>query len=135
MSRLAGSREACARKARSSTGRLAEWRARLWFRVRGWRILAVRVRTPVGEIDFIARRGKMLAIVEVKQRRTLEEALAALSPHQRQRITRAAALWLAMKPRYSGQDVRFDLVAVDARLRLRHVPAAWRADEAVFKRA
>ena len=135
MSRPSGSREACARRARSNTGRLAEWRARLWFRVRGWRILAVRLRTPVGEIDFIARRGTTLAIVEVKQRRTLEEALAALSPHQRQRITRAAALWLVMNPRYAGHDVRFDLVAVDSRLRLRHVPAAWMADEAVFQRA
>ena len=135
MSRPPGSREVLVRRARSNSGRLAEWRARLWFRLRGWRILAVRVRTPVGEIDFIARRGMTLAIVEVKQRRTLEEALAALMPRQRQRITRATLLWLAGNPGLAGHEVRFDLVAVDARLRLHHVPAAWRADEVVSGRA
>ena len=114
----------------ASTGRLAEWRARLWLRLRGWRILGRRVRTPAGEIDIIARRGATIAIVEVKQRRTLDEALAALSLRQRGRIVRAAACWLARRPEHAACGVRFDLVAVDARLRLRHVPDAWRADEA-----
>ena len=111
-------------------GRLAEWRARLWLRLRGWRILGRRVRTPVGEIDIIARRGGVIAIVEVKQRRHLIDALNALAPRQRRRIMRAAAFWLARRPDTAGCDVRFDLVAVDARLRLRHVADAFRADEA-----
>ena len=111
-------------------GHLAEWLARWWLRLRGWRILGRRVRTPVGEIDIIARRGRTIAFVEVKQRRTVEEALAALGAQQRRRIMRAAGLWLAQNPHLAADDLRFDLMAVDARLRLRHVPDAWRPWEA-----
>jgi putative endonuclease len=55
-------------------GRRAESLAAWWLRLKGWRILARRVRTPVGEIDLVARRGRTIAFVEVKARATAVQA-------------------------------------------------------------
>jgi putative endonuclease len=88
--------------------RLAAWALRL----KGFRILARRYRTPSGEIDLIARRGDLVAIVEVKARPTLEEAMDAVTPHALRRIEAAADLWLARQPDYARLSLRFDLVAV-----------------------
>ena len=59
-------------------GRKAERYAAMWLRAKGWRILAQRVRTPAGEIDLVAKRGKIVAFVEVKARRTMDEAQHSL---------------------------------------------------------
>ncbi len=111
-------------------GRVAEWLAAQWLRLHGWRILDRRVRTPAGEIDIIARRGKWLAFVEVKQRSTREEALAALKPRQRRRIVRAAACWLGQHPWATRLHMRFDYVMIHGLWRVEHVRDAFRADEA-----
>ena len=55
-------------------GRRAEALAALWLRLKGWTILARRVRTPVGEVDLIARRGRTIAFVEVKARASAADA-------------------------------------------------------------
>ena len=70
-------------------GRRAEWVAALLLMAKGYRILGMRLRTPQAEVDLAAQRGAVLAIVEVKRRRTLEEALLAVSPAQRDRLRRA----------------------------------------------
>lgn len=99
-----------ARRARQRHGRHAEWIAALALRLRGYRILAMREKTPLGEIDLIAVRGRRLAFVEVKQRTTREAAEAAITDTQRARIRRAAGLWLARHERYQSHDLGFDLV-------------------------
>ena len=122
---VTGKRE---KRRRRTSGRFAEFLARAWLRLHGWRILGHRVRTPLGEVDIIARRGRQLLFVEVKQRRTLEEADLALLPRQRQRIVRAARCWLGRHPRMAAMDVRFDLIAVNRFGWLRHHRNAFQED-------
>ncbi len=107
-------------------GRRAEWAAALWLMAKGYRILAMRLATPQGEVDLVAARGRILAMVEVKRRRTLEEALLAVGPVQRERLRRAGRQIAA---RASGlnvlQIVRLDLVALAPGRWPRHIPDAW----------
>lgn len=78
----------------------------------GHRILGRRFRTPVGEIDLIAIRGKRVAFIEVKRRQRTEDAEDAITLTMRRRVRRAADLWFARNPRYQHYDVGFDLVFV-----------------------
>lgn len=87
---------------------LAAWHYRLRF----YRVLARRYRTPAGEIDLIVRRGRTIVFVEVKHRPGEAEAMEAIVPRARRRIARAAELWLAAHPAAAGLDFRFDLVIV-----------------------
>lgn len=114
---------------RRRRGRLAEFVAALFLRLCGYRILARRFATHVGEIDLIARRGRTLAFVEVKARASHAEALAALRPGQRRRIERAAAQFLAGRPALADACIRFDLVTIGRFGLPRHVVDAWRPDE------
>ncbi|MFN3945703.1 MAG: YraN family protein [Allosphingosinicella sp.] len=105
-------------------GRRAEARAALWLRLKGWRILAARVRTPVGEVDLIARRGRTLAFVEVKARASADEAAAALDDWRLRRVAAAAE---ALAPRFArpGDDIRIDAVFIVPRRWPRHVENVW----------
>ncbi len=91
-------------------GRRAEDIAALRLQLTGWRILARRARTGAGELDIVARRGSVLAFVEVKARGNLETALGAVTPRQRQRLLRAAAIWRGKRPDLNMLEVRFDLI-------------------------
>ena len=93
-------------------GRRSEWLAAIALMAKGYRILARRYRTKLGEIDLIARRGDLVLIVEVKARRTLVEAMEAVAWQSERRIEGAADLWLARQPDYGRLSVRFDMVAV-----------------------
>ena len=116
------------RRAAETRGRRAETIAALLLRLKGYRILSRRLRTPSGEIDVLARRGNLIVIVEVKARATPDEALASLSPRQQQRLA-AAAAWLPnWRPALAGLDIRFDLIAVAPRHWPRHIPNAWMSD-------
>jgi putative endonuclease len=118
-----------ARRRAQRRGRIAEWLCLWHLRLRGWRILARGWRCPAGEIDILARRGRVLAVIEVKSRREFATAAAALAPRQRRRITRAAEAFLLQRSDLAGLDLRFDLMLV-APLRLpRHWPSAWRTDD------
>ena len=109
-------------------GRLAEALAAWRLRLAGYRILAHRFRTPIGEIDLIARRGTTLAFVEVKARRELADALGAITPHQQKRTLRAAELFLLRHPDHAACTVRFDVVAVRPWRLPSHLEDAWRAE-------
>lgn len=106
-------------------GLYAEWRAVLYGWMRGYRLIAHRLRTPHGEIDLIMARGKTIIFIEVKARATREEGLYALQPKQQQRIIRAATSWLARHPKYAGHHLRFDLMVVERVWRLHHLPHAY----------
>lgn len=106
-------------------GRRAESVAAWWLRLKGWRILARRVRTPVGEVDLIARRGKTVAFVEVKARASAAEADRALDDWRLSRVARAAEALLARYAR-PGDVTRIDAVFVVPRRLPRHVADVWR---------
>ena len=110
-------------------GRLAELLCRWHLRLRGWRIVARDWRCPAGEIDILARRGGVLAVIEVKSRGDADAAAAAVSPRQRRRIARAAATFLMARPDLALLAPRFDVMLVMPRHLPRHLPDAWRADE------
>jgi putative endonuclease len=92
-------------------GRRAERLAAWWLRLHGWRILAMRARTPVGEVDLVARRGRITAFVEVKARTRAAEADLALDEHRLRRVVAAAE---ALAPRYvrPGDDMRIDALFI-----------------------
>ena len=105
-------------------GRRAETLAAWWLRLKGYAILAQRVRTPVGEIDLIARRGRTVAFVEVKARATANAAANALDDYRLRRVAAAAE---ALAPRYSrpGDDIRIDAVFVIPFRLPRHIANVW----------
>ncbi len=109
-------------------GRRAEFAAALLLRLKGYAILARRHRTPLGEIDLVARRGRTIAFIEVKARRDADDALQAVTYAARQRIARAAGLFVSRRPDLADCAWRYDIVAV-AGWRLRHLPDAWREGE------
>src|SRR4051794_1621285 len=111
-------------------GLSAETRAAWLLRAKGYRVLARRARHPVGEIDLIVKRGKLLAFVEVKARRSVGAAIHAITHNQRRRIERAAEAFVAHNPALAHCDWRFDVVILEGRWsRPVHVPDAWRPGE------
>ncbi len=110
-------------------GHLAEAMAALLLTLKGYRIVARRFRSTVGEIDVIAKRGRVLAMVEVKARRGGTDAALTLGLAQRRRIERAAAAWLAAHPGAQDCDIRFDLVVIGPGPLPRHLPGAWIAGD------
>jgi putative endonuclease len=100
------------RVARYRRGRFSELVAAALLLAKGYRILARRCRTPYGEIDLIAVRGRRLAFVEVKLRPTRAEAEAALTHAQARRIAEAAEHWIARQRRYRDHDRGLDAVLV-----------------------
>jgi putative endonuclease len=110
------------------SGRRAEIVAALWLMAKGYRILALRLRTPIAEIDVVARRGRVLAAVEVKTRGTLDAALAAVGADQRLRLRRALVAFAARRPGLKNAVLRLDLMALAPKRLPRHIPDAWSED-------
>ena len=110
-------------------GRRAEWLAAWWLRLQGYRILARDQRSPVGEIDLVARRGRMLVFFEVKRRERLDHAGEAISPRQQRRIRRAAELFLQRHPELAGLQPRFDALLLAPGHLPHHLKDAWNADQ------
>ncbi len=110
-------------------GRFAETLCVWSLRLRGWKILARRLTGKrglgVGEIDIVAKRGKVIAFIEVKARARREDALDAVTGAQRLRIARAAEVFLARYPGGESCDIRFDVMTVTRGLPV-HLEDAWR---------
>ena len=99
----------------------------LWLlRLKGYRILARDLRTPVGEIDIVARRGRTLVAVEVKRRGRMEDAAEAIGRDQRRRILRALGWFAQRQPDGDRLSLRFDAMLLDGGLLPRHIRDAWR---------
>ena len=112
------------RRVAERSGRDGETRAAWFLRAKGWRILAQRVRTPAGEIDLVARRGKLVAFVEVKTRKTAAELDFAIDEYRLARVAAAAEM---LCPRFcrDGDDIRIDVVLIAPRAWPRHIENAW----------
>lgn len=109
-------------------GRWAELICAVSLILRGYRILGRRLRSPVGEIDILARRGAVLAIVEVKARQEIAEAAEAVTARQQERLVRAAGWIVAGRPELAAMQVRFDVMLVTPWRWPEHIVDAWRAD-------
>jgi putative endonuclease len=119
------------RKQAEKRGRRSEMAAALFLILKGYRILGRRVRTPLGEIDLIARSlSGVLCFIEVKARKSGGEALLSVGPRQQSRIARAAALYLARHPGLADKGSRYDIMLVEPGRWPRHLRDAWRGDGA-----
>ncbi len=116
------------RQAAFKLGVSAEGRAALLLAAKGYRELARRWKSPVGEIDLVVRRGKTIVFVEVKARPRIDDAAWAVLPRQQRRIVAAAEAWLAAHPEHAGYDLRFDAVLVAPGRLPQHLVAAFEAE-------
>ena len=114
------------RKQAERRGRWAETSAALWLRLKGYKVLAHRVKFPVGEIDLVAKRGQTLAFIEVKQRKTLLQAQTAVPISAWLRISRAAEMWVSRDARFYQLDWRYDLVTITPWALPKHYKDYWR---------
>ena len=112
------------RAAAEARGRRAERIAAWYLRLKGWRIVGTRVRTPVGEIDIVARRFRTTAFVEVKTRGTLAELDYAVDMHRLRRVA-AAASALAARHAFPGGDIRIDVILVAPGRMPKHLSNVW----------
>lgn len=112
------------RRKAERAGRVGETAAAWWLRLKGWRILARRVKTPAGEVDLVARRGNLVAFVEVKRRRTGAELDFAIDEYRLQRVA-AAAEYLGPRYMQPGDDMRVDVILIAPGRALRHIENAW----------
>ncbi len=114
------------RRRAERAGRAAETACARLLRLKGYRLLARRYRSGVGEIDIVARRGRLIAIIEVKARPDYATAVEAVDSRQRARIERAATMFLAKNAALASLTVRFDvMVVLPWRLPV-HLEDAWR---------
>ena len=124
MKRPAARPPAPGRLAAEQRGRQGERLAGWWLRLKGWSIVGRRVRTPAGEIDLIARRGAMVAFVEVKSRKTGQALDEAIDERRLSRVAAAAESVAAvyMKP---GDDMRIDVILLAPGRAPRHLENVW----------
>ena len=117
------------RKRAERGGRNAEILAALLLTCKFYRVLGRRVRTPVGELDLVARTPSgVLCFIEVKSRGTSDSAAEAIGPRQRDRIARAAALYIGARPALRHNGVRFDAILIAPRRLPLHLKDAWRPE-------
>lgn len=112
------------RRLAEQSGREGEAKAAWYLRSKGWRILAQRVRTPAGEVDLVAKKGRLVAFIEVKTRKSAAELDIAIDEHRLSRVAAAAEI---LMPRFcpDGEDMRVDVVLIAPRCWPRHIENAW----------
>jgi putative endonuclease len=108
-------------------GRRGETLAAWYLRLCGYKIIATRYKTPIGEIDLIARRFGVTVFVEVKARQRQEMLADALSAVNTRRITRAAQYFITRHPAFANADLRFDVIFLAPFTWPRHVRNAFDA--------
>ena len=108
------------------SGRRSEAWAAAWLMAKGYRILGFRLKTPQAEIDLLAKKGDILAVVEVKSRANIEAALEAVTFDQRERLRRAGVTLAARRRGLANCAVRLDLLALAPGRLPRHIPDAWK---------
>ena len=106
------------------SGRDGERRAAAWLRLKGWSILATRVKTRLGEIDLIAKRGNVVAFIEVKWRGKAGDLYHAIDEYRLQRVA-AAVESVAHQYATGGEDIRIDVILLAPGSFPRHIVNAW----------
>ncbi|WP_100258861.1 YraN family protein [Qipengyuania seohaensis] len=112
------------RQTAERNGRDGEARAAFWLRAKGWHILDQRVKTRAGEIDLVAKRGNLVAFIEVKWRSKRTELDNAIDER---RLARVAAATESVAHRYAanGEDIRVDVILLAPGAFPRHIANAW----------
>ncbi|MGV3729527.1 MAG: YraN family protein [Sphingopyxis sp.] len=112
------------RAAAEARGRRAERRAAWWLRLHGWRILGERLRVATGEVDLVARRGRVVAFIEVKWRDRPEDLDLAIDQYRLRRVAAAAEM---LAPRFARphDDIRIDVMLLAPRRLPRHLVHVW----------
>lgn len=109
-------------------GRLAEFIALTFLRLKGYRLLASRYKSPQGEVDLIMRRRDVTAFIEVKARDTHDGGVEAVTNAQSRRIAAAARFWMARDRIANSNFCRFDIVVVNAYFFPQHIENAFPGD-------
>ncbi|KZY57125.1 hypothetical protein A3736_06545 [Erythrobacter sp. HI0063] len=112
------------RQLAEKSGREGETRAALWLRAKGWSILGTRVKTPRGEIDIVAKRGGLVAFVEVKWRKRKADLDTAIDERRLARVA-AAVECVAHDYAPDGEDIRVDVILLAPGALPRHIVNAW----------
>lgn len=112
------------RQVAEQSGRDGERRAAIWLKLKGWRILARRVKTPRGEIDLIAKRGNLVAFIEVKWRKKAADLDHAIDEYRLRRVA-AAVECVAHEYAAEGEDIRVDVMLLAPGVFPRHITNAW----------
>ena len=112
------------RQLAEKSGREGETRAALWLRAKGWSILATRVKTPRGEIDIVAKRGSLVAFVEVKWRKRKADLDTAIDERRLARVAIAVEC-VAHDYAPDGEDIRVDVILLAPGALPRHIVNAW----------
>ena len=105
-------------------GRAGEGRAALWLQMKGWQVLARRRKTPLGEIDLIVKRGRVVAFVEVKWRARAASLGDAIDERRLARV--AAAVEIVWQDYATdGEDIRIDVILLAPGRKPTHIENAW----------
>ncbi len=105
-------RDPSTRRSAERKGHKGETIAVIWLMLKGYRIVARRYKTKIGEVDIIARKRDVVAMVEVKARNSVGEAMDAVDRTTMRRIEAAGDIWLAKQRDFARLSVRYDLVAI-----------------------
>ena len=116
------------RQSAERRGHLAEFIALACLRLKGYRLLARRFKSPQGEIDLIMRRRDVTAFIEVKARNTRDQGVEAVTTTQSRRIAAAARFWMARDKTANRNFCRFDIVVVNAYFWPQHIENAFPGD-------
>lgn len=101
-----------ARRAALQKGQIGEILAMLSLILRGYIIMARNYTAHQGEIDIIARRGRVIAFIEVKARPTFARSEAAIDGHKLTRLARAASHWVTRHPWAQDYALRVDAIDI-----------------------
>jgi putative endonuclease len=116
------------RRTAEIAGRKAELVALWYLRLKGYRLLVHRYKSPMGEIDLIMRKGETTAFIEVKSRSTIDGALSSVTPFQSKRISAAARSYMGRDAKANRQFCRFDIIAICPYHWPRHIVNAFDGD-------
>ena len=100
------------RKRAYQKGIWAERIAAIFLLAKGYRILTMRYKSKMGEVDIIAKRGQLVIAVEVKARQSIDEAVFAVTHETAKRVESAAGYWLSQQRNASELSLRFDIIAI-----------------------
>ena len=93
-------------------GWISEYLAAFYLMMKGYRILSLRYKTRVGEIDIIARKGDIVVFCEVKARPSVDDAIFAVNATTQKRIRDASDFWLSRQKNASRLSQRYDVIAI-----------------------
>lgn len=105
-------------------GRRGETLAVWWLRLTGWRILGRRLRVGAGEVDIVARRGGVVAFVEVKWRARAADLDFAVDTYRLRRVARAAEVFAGRFARH-GDTLRIDVILLAPNRWPRRIAHVW----------